>query len=416
MSVRQPQPIGHSNNDDGLESRVDGMADRQFLSYYDQQKAAFRRSITWTLLMSVIFTAVAVFSITWLALGGGSPRALVAGSGDRDMNPAVAARLQQALRQMEQGGHDEAAGLFEALIAEQPQLIEAYNNLAVIRAGQGQVEEAERLLGLALQTDERFATVQRNLEAIRVSQARESYARGLRLDVDGQPLSLAAIGVGAASPAVELPLALPGRPVDGSGDGLADGPADGPAIEPVILAEARATAPVRVEATRPADVPRTTTELPLPPPSAPQGSAGASATPAAMPPPTPTIAPVAVPAAPPPPARPLVRDSIDAWIEAWSARDVERYVSHYAPDYAPEGMTRAAWIEERRVRLKRPAWIKIRIEDVTIRSQTDDEVSVRFKQRYSAPGYNDVSIKQMAFVLRDGKWLITSETAVVIQR
>jgi len=75
----------------------------------------------------------------------------------------------------------EAVPVLEALIEDFPELPESYNNLAVIRAGQGQLPAAEHLLQLAIAAQPSYVTARENLGDLYVSMAAAQYEQAARL-------------------------------------------------------------------------------------------------------------------------------------------------------------------------------------------------------------------------------------------
>lgn len=305
------------------------------------------------------------------------------------------------------GRLDEAALLFERLIAEYPQLPEAYNNLAALRARQGRLAEAKELLERALRTDERYATVYENLSTIYVEMARSSYAKALRLEA------------GAQAPRLTVLTAL------------ADVPPT--AVQPLAVAPAAAPAPVVAPVAAPV---KPAPAKPVAPPAAPVAPAPAApAEPApavvaepepvavvvAAPEPAPVVEPVPVVEEPPvasvpEPVRLAVATALNGWARAWSEQNVDAYLAYYDADFAPEGMERQAWEAERRSRISRPAWIKVQLEDMQMEAPAADEAVVTLRQRYAAPGYKDTTLKRITLALRDGNWMIITETSIKVQR
>ena len=61
------------------------------------------------------------------------------------------------------GKKEQAASALEALIRDYPEVADPYNNLAVIRASQGNIAEAKRLLEKAIVINPNYATGRKNL-------------------------------------------------------------------------------------------------------------------------------------------------------------------------------------------------------------------------------------------------------------
>jgi Flp pilus assembly protein TadD len=77
---------------------------------------------------------------------------------------------------------DEATAALEALTQDYPELPEPYNNLAVIRAHQGELASAEHLLQLAIAAQPGYVTARENLGDLYVSLAAAAYEQGLKLE------------------------------------------------------------------------------------------------------------------------------------------------------------------------------------------------------------------------------------------
>ncbi len=102
---------------------------------------------------------------------------------DRAENAANAAPASTALRftlgvlLSETGAARRAAGVFEALTQSHPELPEPYNNLAVLRAAEGRLDEARQLLDAALRADPAYGTAHLNLGDVLVRLAWRAYQR-----------------------------------------------------------------------------------------------------------------------------------------------------------------------------------------------------------------------------------------------
>ncbi len=101
------------------------------------------------------------------------------------------------------------------------------------------------------------------------------------------------------------------------------------------------------------------------------------------------------------------------WSAAWEKQDVEGYLSFYSKNFSPGGgKSLAEWKKIRRLRLQRPDWIKIVIQDIDITRITADKIQVEFQQIYQSNSYRDEAKKVMAMELTDGHWLIESEKSL----
>jgi Flp pilus assembly protein TadD len=79
---------------------------------------------------------------------------------------------------------NEAAAVLESLIEDYPELAEPYNNLAVIRANQGDLATAEHYLQLAIAAAPNYVTARENLGDLYISMASAAYDQALRLSPD----------------------------------------------------------------------------------------------------------------------------------------------------------------------------------------------------------------------------------------
>ena len=83
---------------------------------------------------------------------------------------------------------DEAMAALESITQDYPELPEPYNNLAVIRANQGQLASAQHLLQLAIAAQPGYVTAHENLGDLYVSMAAAEYGRAAQLEPNNAPL------------------------------------------------------------------------------------------------------------------------------------------------------------------------------------------------------------------------------------
>lgn len=84
------------------------------------------------------------------------------------------------------GRQAEAEALLVQLTRDYPELAEPWNNLAVLYAGQGRLDQAEQALQAALRIHPDYATALENLGDVRLRQAARAYQRARQLDT-GNP-------------------------------------------------------------------------------------------------------------------------------------------------------------------------------------------------------------------------------------
>jgi protein involved in temperature-dependent protein secretion len=251
----------------------------------------------------------------------------------------------------------DAMKVFTDLTRDYPQLPEPYNNLAVLYAQQGDYEKARDALEAALATHPSYATAHENLGDIYAALAGAAYNRALMLDQSNQ--------------AVRNKLNLIGQIEKPVNDVLA----------------------VKSGSVKPAAAPAAATQAP-----APAAAPAADAAPASEAVDVDTTAAVA--------------NALTAWSQAWSAKDAGAYLATYADDFTPEGgQTRAAWEQQRRERIAKPARIKVEVKDMTTVRAGTDRVRASFVQGYESDNYSDSVNKVLELKQVNGAWKIVREYA-----
>ncbi len=105
--------------------------------------------------------------------------------------------------------------------------------------------------------------------------------------------------------------------------------------------------------------------------------------------------------------------TLRGWASAWSAQQVDLYLSFYAPNFRPaKGLSRSRWAQQRRLRLRRPAWVKITLNDFQIQPARGGLARVRFSQRYQSDHYRDRTRKEMILKSSSKGWRILSERSL----
>ncbi|RMH21980.1 MAG: hypothetical protein D6696_04545 [Acidobacteria bacterium] len=126
-------------------------------------------------------------------------------------------------------------------------------------------------------------------------------------------------------------------------------------------------------------------------------------------PPSPPVVPGRGEPLPEPPSTGLTA-RVRAWAAAWSAQRVDDYLSFYARDFRPPGgLTRTAWEEQRRQRLRRPRFIDVVLDDLQASIVGIDRAEATFVQRYRSDAYQDVTRKRLRLIWEDDDWRILAE-------
>jgi tetratricopeptide (TPR) repeat protein len=82
------------------------------------------------------------------------------------------------------GKQTEAIATFTKLTQDYPELPEPYNNLAVLYAGQNQLDKARSALEMAIRTNPSYATAHENLGDIYARLAIQAYSQAVQLDAN----------------------------------------------------------------------------------------------------------------------------------------------------------------------------------------------------------------------------------------
>jgi tetratricopeptide (TPR) repeat protein len=259
-----------------------------------------------------------------------------------------AAIFLQARLQAKQGDTAAAMKTYQQLIKLQPAMPEAYNNLATLYAQQGDYEQAQKLLEQAMHTHPSYATLYENLGHIYVERARDSYGKALQLDAGKQKLTLQEL-------ATVNPITVPASSHQAS--------------ETVAVAVSK---PVE---SKPAE----SKPVELAKPSVDQEA---------------------------------IITTLQGWAAAWSEQAPDVYLIFYADEYQPDGMSRKAWEQQRRERLKSPEWIQIGLSNFKVEKLGNDEARVEMIQEYRASNYQDKTRKLMRMRQTADGWRIIDEQSI----
>ncbi len=287
------------------------------------------------------------------------------------------ARFLKGLIKAEQGNTEEAVSIFTALTEDYPELPEPYNNLAVLYAGQGQYEKAKVALEMAIRTHPSYATAHENLGDIYAKMASQAYDRALQLD--------------RSNTATQTKLALIKDLFSGAGKGK---------IASTAVAQT-AVAQTAASAVTAASTPAVATaSLPVQPVATVSAVALPAATPA-----TSTGKPAAS-------GSEEVLKAAQDWAAAWSANDVAKYLAFYANDFkVPNSESRSAWEKQRHERIAKPKSIQVSISDAKVRLLDNSHAFISFRQTYRSGTLKTSTLKTLEMVKLSSKWQILEERA-----
>ncbi len=108
-----------------------------------------------------------------------------------------------------------------------------------------------------------------------------------------------------------------------------------------------------------------------------------------------------------------ILQTLKGWASAWSAQEVNLYLSFYAPEFRPaKGMSRGRWEQQRSVRLRRPAWVKVNLNSFQVQPAESGLARVRFLQHYQSDTYRDKTWKEVLLKSSPEGWRIMSERSL----
>jgi hypothetical protein len=340
-------------------------------------------------------------------------------------------RFQQGVMLAEQHRTAEAITVFQRLTKDQPDMPEAFNNLAVLYAEQGQIDKASATLEQAMRTRPNYGTAFDNLRSTYNRMAGRAYAKALQIEETPQPPKLALIQE-LYEPPAPPPLAVAAAPA--ASKAVPAHAAASAAPPPIVVAAAPpppvvppapapAPRPAASQAAAPAPVQASAPAVKASAPPATTAATAASKPSTAPPPPAKPAAsaPVAVakasaPAKPPAPAaRPVddaqqVRNAINDWARAWARKDMNGYFAAYVPGFKGTDASNAAWQSARKARILGKKRIVVEISGISV-SIDKGVARATFRQDYAADALRFSDQKTLQLVPHNGKWLIDKEVA-----
>ncbi len=106
----------------------------------------------------------------------------------------------------------------------------------------------------------------------------------------------------------------------------------------------------------------------------------------------------------------LIINTIKGWSNAWSAKDSDAYLSYYSAGFNPPGgLNRKKWEQQRRIRLKKPRFIRVSIESPTVKMLSSSSALLSFRQNYQSDRFNDAIQKTLLLEKVNGSWQILKE-------
>ena len=275
-------------------------------------------------------------------------------------------RFMRAVVLSEMGRFTEALELFQQLSKELPTSPEPLNNLGVLHARQGQLEDARLALMAAVAKDSGYAIAYENLGDVDARLAAQAYEKALQL----------APGNTTTPSKLQLVSQI--------------------AMPSVGSAARSATLSARGRITKGANAPPLVAAVPA------QPVKGLTASAASVPAAVPTVPAIASAEAK------AVQAAVTAWAQAWSRRDTDAYLACYTHDYAPSSTTRSAWEQLRRARIEGKSAITVNLKDLSALVQ-GSQATATFLQEYTADGLKLRDRKTLHLVSGTDGWRIDGE-------
>ncbi len=286
------------------------------------------------------------------------------------------ARFLKGLILVNQDRLEAAIKIFEALTKDYPELPEPYNNLAVSYSALGRFDDARKALQSAITTHPSYATAHENLGNIYAMMAADAYNHALSLDKenaaarDKLALMSELFSVGTINNASHQPTAAASAPIAKTQPAPTAAPAAAKAAAPAVEEEDAELAMLMEDES--------------------DGTEGAASE-----------------------FEQGILSAARQWAQAWSNKDIEGYLSHYHPKFKPSrGLSRTAWVQQRKQRIAKPRFIEIEVLDPEITAISEDEARIEFLQTYRSNTYSDESRKYLR-MKRDGEgWKIVREVSL----
>jgi hypothetical protein len=116
-------------------------------------------------------------------------------------------------------------------------------------------------------------------------------------------------------------------------------------------------------------------------------------------------------AAPQGDAQAAVAKALETWANAWRTKNANAYLNAYSAKFKPEGMSKAAWVQQRKQRVgANPAEITLTLDKLSIVADAK-KATATFAQHYASGKYSDDVVKVLSFENVNGQWLIVKESA-----
>lgn len=276
------------------------------------------------------------------------------------------------------GETEQAISAYNALIRLKPQLPEAYNNLAALYLKQKKSKQAKAILEQGIYAHKGYGALYESLTSINVAMAREAYSKALQIDLSPANIEIASLSLNDATPTRKKSTIVISKAV------IPDEVKNVVEVKAAIANQPAKEIKAIVAAKASGEIKRVSNVV-----SRKQ---------------TPDKQIINTDA---------LETVVQAWSAAWSAQAIEIYLSFYHRHYKPsDGLSRNGWEQSRRLKLKKPNWIKVAISDFNIEKNDGRQAIVRFKQAYQSNTYSDITSKRMVLLYTENGWRIFQEKSI----
>ncbi len=288
----------------------------------------------------------------------------------------------QALSRL--GKTEEAIELYKSILKSNLVQPEVYNNLATLYARQGNLDLARQTLDKGMATNAQYKTLYDNLSAIYVEMARGAYSKALKLGVQAKAVQLKTLNVAFQPPRYKQD------------------------SNTVVASAETGTEKKTRQAKVSASKKPTLKDLA---PKEPATKLVAVVKPAAVVKKEFVNKQTAVNI-----NKDEVITALQGWAAAWSAQAVDLYLSFYGKDFTPVKLSKKVWAVQRRIRIRKPNWVNVRLNNFKVKAQQKDKAIVQLVQDYRADNYRDKTKKQFVMQRTVDGWRILSEKSLAVIR
>ena len=302
---------------------------------------------------------------------------------ERQASPKdVQVQFLEAVILAQQGQHERAIDAFKKMTEAYPDLPEPFNNLGVLYASKGRLDEARAAFDKAILTHASYAAAHKNLSDVQAQLTRQSYARALQVDPKVKLATAQLTLLGAITTERSDVSKIPGPSVR-SAPPAAITPSVAPALSvdqvklPEVTGKEIPVQPNKQATKEAAKV----AALAM---GSKQEESNAEAD--------------------------LIKSAVQSWARSWSQKDIKKYFAAYASNFVPpDNMSRAKWESERELRISSKKKIQVAVSNFKIDVQ-GNKAKVHFSQVYESDNFKGNSRKSLELTKQNGRWMITRET------